>query len=279
LNCGASLGGAFCAQCGQRDIDPDAGVGELAAEVAREVTNLDGKVPRTFRALLLRPGFLTREHFAGRRASYLPPFRLYLLCSLAFFLAWAFRDRSQVNDLRELSALAAGDSAKGTIVGRIGALRIRADSGATIDTTASTFSSRFTRAALRNPAAMQARLRENLPRMFFVLVPVFALLLKLSYRRAGANYPRHFYAALHLHAALFAVMALTTLLSTWPRLAGPGDALLLGGLAWYLPTTLRAVYGGSRLGTIGRSLTIAVVYLMIIGATFIGVMFLTVFTA
>jgi hypothetical protein len=37
--------------------------------------------------LWFKPGKLTQEFVAGRRASYLPPFRLYLVLSIIFFLA------------------------------------------------------------------------------------------------------------------------------------------------------------------------------------------------
>ena len=41
--------------------------------------------PPTSPRLLVRPGELTVAFFGGRRARYLPPFRLYLVVSLLFF--------------------------------------------------------------------------------------------------------------------------------------------------------------------------------------------------
>lgn len=89
-NCGAALGGPYCQECGQKRAAPQ----ELAArnllrDVLHEVTDLDSKVFATFRALLLRPGFLTAEHLAGRRGRYLSPVKLYLIVSAVYFLfAW-----------------------------------------------------------------------------------------------------------------------------------------------------------------------------------------------
>ena len=48
---------------------------------------LDGRLWKTVGALLLRPGFLTREYFAGRRKRYIRPARLFLVASLLFFAA------------------------------------------------------------------------------------------------------------------------------------------------------------------------------------------------
>jgi hypothetical protein len=42
---------------------------------------------RTLRPLAFSPGVLTQEFLRGRRAAYTPPFRMYLLLSVAFFLS------------------------------------------------------------------------------------------------------------------------------------------------------------------------------------------------
>lgn len=89
-NCGAARPGPYCQECGQKRAAPQ----ELAArnllkDVLHEVTDLDSKVFTTFKALLFRPGLLTAEHLAGRRARYLSPVKLYLIVSAVYFLfAW-----------------------------------------------------------------------------------------------------------------------------------------------------------------------------------------------
>ena len=51
----------------------------LAGEFVAEIFSNDSNLVRTLRCLFLRPGCLTKEYRAGRRASYIAPFRLYLL--------------------------------------------------------------------------------------------------------------------------------------------------------------------------------------------------------
>ena len=85
LNCDASLHGPFCARCGQRALPPRPTLRDLAGEAWQEFVNLDGKVATTLRLLVTRPGLLTVDSRAGRRARYVGPLRLYLVCSLAFF--------------------------------------------------------------------------------------------------------------------------------------------------------------------------------------------------
>ncbi len=85
-NCGAPLSGRYCSACGQRHEPHIHSVAHFAAEGFESISHADSRLWRTLWYLLARPGFLTREFFAGRRMSYLPPFRLYLVISLVFFL-------------------------------------------------------------------------------------------------------------------------------------------------------------------------------------------------
>src|SRR3982074_478204 len=86
LNCGAQLGGPFCASCGQRDIPPYPSVRELAIDAALEFSGWDGRLASTLRALVLPPGLLPHEFLEGRRARDISPLRLYLMASLAYFV-------------------------------------------------------------------------------------------------------------------------------------------------------------------------------------------------
>lgn len=89
-NCGAALGGQYCAACGQRSRVRLISLWELIKEATGNLTDLDSRIWRTLRPLFFRPGLLTREYLAGRRARYIPPFRLYLILSLVFFVLASF---------------------------------------------------------------------------------------------------------------------------------------------------------------------------------------------
>lgn len=85
-NCGAPLAGEYCAACGQRHEPHVLTLTHFAGEAFESITHADSRLWRTLGYLLAKPGRLTREFFDGRRARYLPPFRLYLVISLLFFL-------------------------------------------------------------------------------------------------------------------------------------------------------------------------------------------------
>jgi len=78
---------SFCASCGERRLSPrDLTIRHFAIEASRQVSDLESGLLRTLRALITRPGLLTREYMSGRRRLYLSPFQLFLLCNLAFFI-------------------------------------------------------------------------------------------------------------------------------------------------------------------------------------------------
>jgi hypothetical protein len=87
-NCGAAVSGRYCATCGQRLEPPLHSLWHFSRTATEDLTHADSRLWRTLGALLFRPGYLTREFLAGRRARYLPPVRLYLVVSVVFFL-WA----------------------------------------------------------------------------------------------------------------------------------------------------------------------------------------------
>lgn len=88
-SCGERLAGPYCARCGERVLDPESRTVRhfLVQTVPQELFDVDGKLWRTFRALLLRPGWLSREYSAGRRTLYLSPLRLLVTAIVLYALA------------------------------------------------------------------------------------------------------------------------------------------------------------------------------------------------
>lgn len=84
-NCGAEAPGAFCPACGQETSLALPNAGRFMREAAGRYVAFDGRMWRTLFALLFRPGFLTREYFAGRRRRYVRPARLVLVLAIVLF--------------------------------------------------------------------------------------------------------------------------------------------------------------------------------------------------
>jgi hypothetical protein len=245
LNCGRGLEGAYCAGCGQKAGPVDPTFHDLVDEFAQEALNVDGRMLRSARLLLARPGFLTREYVDGKRASYVPPLRLYLIFSLMYF------------------ALAAAAPPP-----KEGGLRVQA----TYDETELQQLGFTTNTEVVQ--TVERALHLWAPRVMFVLVPLFALLVKNIVRRSGRHYPQHLYFALHLHAAAFAILAVGVL-ARWargvPYVEETVGAVATIGLLAYAVLAFRGVYGGTTARAVVRTVVVGVIYMTAVAATVVAI--------
>jgi hypothetical protein len=88
LNCNAEINGRFCSVCGQENVEPAESAWHLVTHFFNDITHFDGKFFSTLKFLIFKPGFLSSEYRAGRRASYLNPVRMYVFTSAIFFLVF-----------------------------------------------------------------------------------------------------------------------------------------------------------------------------------------------
>jgi len=221
-NCHTPFDGTFCPNCGQKDLDLERPIRELIGEMLKETLDIDGRASRTFRTLLLQPGVLTSEYLAGRRKSYTPPLRLYLVISVSFFL---------------LVAWLAGQG-------------VLLDPGQTREL----------------DAAPQAEfMSDELPRLMFVLLPIFALLIKIVFPRR--LYFDHIIFSIHLQSAAYVLLALMMPLEKvasehWLPLVA--QTILLCYFLGYFAVSLRRVYSASWIVASAKSLAILFGYLVVI---------------
>lgn len=85
-NCGTALDGPWCHKCGQHDFEFHRSFRHVLMEALETLFHFEGKFFRNMATLLFRPGRLTADFNAGRRAAQMPPFRLYIFVSFLFFL-------------------------------------------------------------------------------------------------------------------------------------------------------------------------------------------------
>src|SRR5262245_51644825 len=88
-SCAQPLSGRYCSQCGEEALDRNKLTVRhfVAHTLLHEGLHLDGKIWRTLRALLFRPGFLSAEYGAGRRRPYVNPVRLLITAIIVYALA------------------------------------------------------------------------------------------------------------------------------------------------------------------------------------------------
>lgn len=260
LNCGTALGGPFCSTCGQRAIGSYPTVAEMIGDAWEELSGWDGRVARTVRTLLRHPGALTVEAMEGRRVRYVSPVRLYLLASLVYFLC-----AIAVPNLRSIEPvkLPGSDSEvirmdpSGHLVGLTG--EERAEALKNLER-APWWAQAVMRPILLDPEAFRLRYLQTLPRVLFVLVPVFAGIVALFYWRRP--FPEHLVFAVHLHTVIFIVLTLREL-SQLARSAVVLDVAQLAatlGIAAYSLIAFRRVYRESWWRIVAKAFGIAFLY-------------------
>jgi hypothetical protein len=264
LNCGEALHGRFCAHCGQRVIPPYPTLREMAADAWHEFSGWDGRFVRTVRRLL-HPGVLTIEVLEGRRARYVSPLRLYLLASLMYFLvAAAVPGASQPS-----MVYMPGDTQPIDLTGRVSDEH-RAQVLSMLDERAPWWANALIRPMVVDPERVIARFRETFPRALFALVPAFAAIVGLFYRRRP--YSQHLVFGLHLHAVMFLILAAAQLggLTTRPVIAGTLGAVAMVALAMYGLMAFRRVYREAWSWIAVKSVGVGAIYLVALIAAIVG---------
>jgi hypothetical protein len=267
-NCGAGLAGRYCSNCGQAADVHVPSTRELIHEVLEGLTHSDSRIWSTLKYLLVSPGKLTLEFVAGRRAAYLPPFRLYLILSVAFFLIASF-SHSQVEVIRvgdgNLHRTQESDCTNGSI--DFGWLAKHPE-----------WQARFQRACMAvvrdNGSSVLHAAVAVMPKAMFVFLPLIAFLHMLMYWWPRHRYAVHLLFFLHLHAFFFFVEALLWLsddaAAAWPRIA-PLDNVVAVVLNWaFVVYTVLAMRRVFRMGwwlTLAKALALSLVYFSMLGLT------------
>ncbi|MBV8252562.1 MAG: DUF3667 domain-containing protein [Chitinophaga sp.] len=121
---------------------------------------------------------------------------------------------------------------------------------------------------LRNQSAVGMKIKENLihnaPKVMFVLLPLFALLMKWSFRKdKKLLYADHAIFALHFHAFMFIAMLVGALLFwIWPSFDGFGWSLWAS--FFYLVLGLYNNYGRSFRRTLWKASVIWLTYITLV---------------
>jgi hypothetical protein len=196
---------------------------DILAEVG-DIVNLDSRIFRSIPPFLFKPGFLTREYLAGKRKKYMSPFRLYILMSLLFFFL-AQATSKKITEAGDNWLQITTDTSEAIIRDDSLAIELlRNDSifKAEIDSAASSKSIRKAKRinklkegaieALLNKNAFLQNFYRTISYVLFLLMPVFALLLKLLFVRRRVFYIEHLMFSINMHSFMLLVFSLMIIL-------------------------------------------------------------------
>ena len=241
-NCESSNVEDYCASCGQRSGTLNFPVHAVVAETLLSIFAFDSRVWQTLFILIRRPGLLTRHYLDGKRARYVAPLRLYLFISFVAFLLLTVTPDS---DNIQVDVGNSDSTATDTTT-----VQASDESLVSIETDGGDHWFReLIRPLQEHPRWVWDRFSRRLPWVYFIVMPVFAAVLRLLYRKREPFYVPHLIFTLHAYTAGFLMYAvglgLDTLLSLDIFL---GMAIL--GMVCHLYWSLRRVYRQGRLRTL-----------------------------
>lgn len=241
LNCGRALAGPYCSACGQKDATRILPLGHLLHDLVHELIHVDHHIFRTLWLLLSRPGLLTVEYLEGRRSRHLPPFRLYLITSFVLFLVLGALTPRWL----KMNNSGKGGTTQATLVVGDGTAAKKHDPSSKnkIPTPFEQKLNQGAKKAAEHPGEFFAHVLALLPKVLFILLPLFGVLLKLLYLRRRVLYAAHLIFALHLHTVAFLAFLVSLGLGFVPGLGGWNALVVFLGLPIYTLLALKRVHG------------------------------------
>ncbi|WP_113661420.1 DUF3667 domain-containing protein [Pedobacter nanyangensis] len=337
LNCGHHVEDTYCPHCGQENIELKEDALHMITHAIADYFHFEHKFFGTIKPLLFKPGKLTVDYVAGKRASFLHPIKLYIFISIVFFILIFSgsekkkhaelektvateklqQDSIVIEDVEEvkqiLKYLPIGKSKRDSILQEVKA-DIKAKGSASLkfdtlqkknnkfnllskDGTVEAYEKKqralpkekrdnfivnyFTKKSIqfnKYPDPSQ-KIKEDMikliPKMMFVLLPLFAVILKLVYIRKKRFYYEHLIYSFHTHSAIFLSFIVSALLMWLTKFAVNMDWLIgtVGFIyiTWYIYRSLRTFYGSSRWVTVLKFFFLIFCYSMLLTLCFIAI--------
>ncbi|WP_276498936.1 DUF3667 domain-containing protein [Pontibacter litorisediminis] len=340
LNCGATVTGKFCSECGQENLELHEDFLHLALHSVGHYFHFESKFFHSMVPLFTKPGYLTKEYFAGRRAAYLNPVSMYIFISILFFFLFTANTNINKKDIMKENAATETAEERAEAKKELGELKNAISQKAadgTVSPTAANYSytildqaeaSLDTSTAPQNGAVIftqptatetekdkkpegidinigsentwlgslghkfrevmdddlsselfKNKLIGHLPKVMFILLPLFALILKLVHVRSSKLYVEHLIYSIHVHSFLFLLFSILILLG-WilPFLDGWLELLGVVITLWYIYRSMRNIYRSTRWRTVYKFFVLFFAYGVLLTISGLAVVVATLYT-
>ncbi|MFC4210827.1 DUF3667 domain-containing protein [Pedobacter lithocola] len=97
LNCGSHVETHYCSKCGQPNLELKESFWGFISHSIAHYFHFDNKFFQTLTPLLLKPGQVTLDYLAGKRARYINPVSMYIFVSIVYFLVAYSPEHSKKN--------------------------------------------------------------------------------------------------------------------------------------------------------------------------------------
>jgi hypothetical protein len=274
-NCGHEDNGNYCSNCGQSFTALNRPLKDILAEVG-DMVNLDSRIFRSIPPFLFKPGFLTREYLAGKRKKYMSPFRLYLMLSLLFFFL-AQSTSKKITEAGDDWVKITTDTSEAIIKDDSLAIELLSNDSLFVADIDSTSSAKSIRQAKRRERLKEGAIEaltdkntflQNLYRtisyVLFILMPVFALLLKLLYVRRRVFYIEHLMFSINMHSFMLLVFSFMIILGQIVKEKGEYITFMFILVPVYFTAGMKRFYQQGLWKIILKELILGFIYFIIL---------------
>jgi hypothetical protein len=127
-------------------------------------------------------------------------------------------------------------------------------------------------------------IKHDFPKMMFVLLPLFALILMITFYRSKKFYVEHLIYSFHLHCFIFLFLAIVMILkfmipAKWNPLIDWLNFAVFIAIIWYVYKSLRKVYHRSGWRTFTKMIGMYLTYLLVFCICFSFLIAITILTA
>jgi hypothetical protein len=295
-NCENRFSGNYCPQCGQSVKDYDKPFRFIIIDFMGNLFAFDTRLWNTLKNMLFRPGKIEQDYSEGKRARYMPPFRLYVFISFIFFLmiTWISENNirngtdkgfsfnvgrnqeltdEQIEKLPEVarqklaerktrnnSDSEYADIHAASIPGVSPNGLIRTDLQEIID----------------NREKYTNRLIKYFSWSLFLLMPFYGFLLWLFFRKSRPFYMTHLNMAINYHVFIFLIMTLLTLIQiVLPEKRFEPENYLGYLIPVYAIAGARKIFNQGWIRTVWRMFLVNMIYIMVLLAMLVLLVFLT----
>ncbi len=296
LNCGTGLSESdkFCPTCGQKNEDQKVSLKQLLLDFLGDYFTFDSKLFRSIVPLLFKPGFLTSEYNSGKRATYIPPLRLYIFISFVYFFIAGIAGNSNTDtqpiQITNTDSITSGTNVRvntGTVglTFKGGALNYSADELEeiandeikfnsfldTIGVEKTPFKIMATKIVLRQVVkfrnqqdSFSSYFTRNISLLMFFLMPLFALILMLIYHKQKKFYIEHLIFSFHFHSFVFILLIISEILDFEIV-----QIIIVPLMFAYFFFALAKTYPASSWKTLFKGLLVGLLYLISLSAAMI----------
>ncbi len=269
----------YCPNCGQINTDKRVPFRHFFEGFFSDYFTFDSKFFRSIFPLVLKPGHLTSQYLEGKRTSYILPLRLYIFTTFLFFFIVTVNskigkelsepvEKSDIliirNKVDSLKNLMNDEDIELSAAVKMKITEELMDTISDADLTDSSSGLQFDipdegeehgpivqylidkaryveSLGEEGKAVFVKELINQIPKVMFILLPLFALLLKVLYIRRKIFYIEHLIFSLHYHTFIFLSLTLSIILDY-----GWITTITVIGTFLYLYIAIRKFYGQGR---------------------------------